>query len=149
MCFAKFRNPTVTSRISAGYPADIRHPDHGFRRQGVKKLTKSRATKRKEKTKKTQNDFLITQKAFSLIHPSRQANDLSFFLHIHFYLFHLWNTTVALVLNQSKARFPHSKGPYLSFLCDIYLCMTRTLSELFNFVKPKIRRISNENFCQV
>ena len=44
MCFAKFRNPT-------GYPADIRHPDHGFRRQGIKKLTKSRVTKRKEKNK--------------------------------------------------------------------------------------------------
>ena len=51
MCFAKFRNPTVTSRITAGYMADIRHPDHGFRWQGVKKLTKSRATKRKEKNK--------------------------------------------------------------------------------------------------
>ena len=51
MCFAKFRNPTVTSRISAGYMADIRHPDHGFRRQGIKKLTKSRVTKRKEKNK--------------------------------------------------------------------------------------------------
>ena len=109
MCFAKFRNPTVTSRISAGYPADIRHPDHGFRRQGVKKLTKSRATKRKEKTKKTQNDFLITQKAFSLIHPSRQANDLSFFFTYTFLSFSSLKYHCGLSSEPIKGAFPALK----------------------------------------
>ena len=121
MCFAKFRNPTVTSRISAGYMADIRHPDHGFRWQGVKKLTKSRATKRKEKYKEYAKRFSHHTESIQFNPSISACGRFKLCFTYTFLSFSSLKYYVALVLNQSKARFPHSKGPYLSFLCDIYL----------------------------